>query len=383
MTSPNLFPTLGDVPMSKIYGHLPNIRATDRDVKNHLTCRPTPLRYRVLGDPEEPCPLEARLNEPDNSLCCTSKLGDQNTHPESLAYLRILNSVFRRIPPQNRVRIPVGFQRVMKWIMNRMSNPEITNPGVNGNIRLDTQHPQFFQLVKLVLMTESAVQIMAHENNNNDLDIVNHGTSIKFHGELGSVNAGLLRVANEVGVQNASFVPVPFTPGTPITPIYPVRANNMRVFNFANYNVMNNVSRAPINLAEVVSYVETANNMGWPLRTLHAEQPAVVGMNTSTMAQCLRLVQAFKYIRANTSQSVRIHVGNPQVNVPGYSAINFNPNDMHAFVTTLADSVHGTGLQARPHNSYSFIVSQGERKIYMGVNYWQEYDDLYFRVVKE
>lgn len=376
------FPSMigGDDPMGMIYDHLENplpFNQTESAARNY-TCRPTPLRYRVLGNPEEPCPLEAKLNEPGPSLCCTSRrTGDETTNGESLAYLRMLNQVFRRIPLQNRARIPPNSRRVMKWIENLMETPEIPgNP--SPNIMLDTQDPQFLSIVKLVLVTASTVHVRARENNA-DFPIVQHGNAVHFVYELSSVNSLLLQAVNEVGVEGAYFTPTLHTPATPTSPIYPVRAESTRVYTLDGL-------MAPIDLAEIVSHIEIANILGWDVRNLRVDHEAVVGATTSTISQCLRLVQAFKNFRAH-GQTVRIKVGNPRVVPLGFSTVHFNPNDMLAFVTTLLDSVNGTNLLVSPHHSYSFNYSYADS---MGINrtnginvqYWSDFEVLYFSVTR-
>ena len=375
------FPSIigGDAPMSMIHDHLENphpFTRTESAARNY-SCRPTPLSYRVLKNPKEPCPLEANLDEPGPSVCCTSRrTGDQSTDPESLEYLRIINIVFRQIPPANRARIPLGFKRVMKWVQNLMSSPEIPNtPGTV--VRIGTQHPQFFNIVKLVLVTASTAHVRAQENNT-DLAIVQGGNSMFFNSEFSRVNPGLLSVANEVGLQRALFFPAAFTPTTPTSPFHPVRAEYTRVTTLPG-------PMAPIDLAEVVNHFEIANMLGWKVHNLIVEHPTVVGATTSTIAQCRRLIQAFK--AGNGEQSVRIRISEPNDDVvaPGFSPVNIDPDDMLEFVTTLANSVDGIKLEANPMHSYyfefSFVDSVGiNRTRGIVVEYWAGFPELYFYV---
>ena len=343
---------IGDDPMLEIDSYLEKPMYWNRDTRDRYSCAPTDVSYRVLGGPDNACPIEARIPElipgPDGALsrCCTSRQGP-TSHEESLWFLRAVKAVYAGAGGVVwSGLIPYNLRRILDWINSpaNASDVGVVNPA--AQLVVTSDRSRYLDIFKLALMVVSSTPVMVRLPNS----VVNEAMcqSIPNPGfplvpmvsinESTPLHEDLVRVMNEVnGIAECTLqAVVPFVHQR--VRVHPVRTTTLRINNDINN------SRC-VDVADITNHFGAGVARRWNQRRCIAEAFAVVRSATTIEAEMVSLFQVMKNLDSLTFDSwsravnaqFRLHVGH--LLPAGYTGVRFQPGDIHTIGQAMADTV--------------------------------------------
>ena len=365
---------IGDDPMLEVDSYLEKPMYWNRDTRDRYSCAPTDVSYRVSGQPDTSCPIEARIPElipgpaGARSRCCTSRQGPAS-HEESLWFLRAIKAVYEG---GGFGQIPGNLRRILDWI-NSPSNASdvgVVNPAAPLVVTSDRE--RYLDIFKLALMVESTTPVMIRLPNS----AVNEAMcqSIADPGfmtvvPMVSMNEStplyddLVRVMSEViGIHECTLrVAVPFVHQR--VRVEPIHAILLRINNDVNR------SRC-VDVADITNHFGTGNARRWRnQQRCIAEAFAVVKSTTTIEAEMVSLFEVMRNLEMLTffwsrpvNAQFHLHVGH---GLPaGYTGVRFQPGDVHrigqAMADTLPNPTHiNMGEDAGVSEDFSFRYRQG------------------------
>lgn len=360
------FPSkLKDDPMVNIASYNDKPFSWNKDAHNRYNCTPTNTSYKVLRGPGpgDTCPLEAKLVDPENPLCCASKVGANPTHQESLEFFKSLKNIFALVPAHHRVlgNYPPNLRRLLQWVTSPTNASEVaTAPAANAMV-LNTEHPRFLDLVKFAMMSRSHIEIKAAHNTGPPpnalltIDPFYSGANQPFlllDDRIPQFH-DLIRINNETGTTWQVSVEN-HTPPASVLPLPPIRSDN---FAYGGESPM-----FAVDLADIVTLFDNCDNNGWNPQWVSVVHRAVIRPNltitqgfTSLLAALSRLNRRRLYLYFDTPPGA-IANGLPPVAVPpGYGPVAFPAGQFTQLVTALMQSVNGFNLHAFvPDTHYVF-----------------------------
>ena len=367
---------IGDDPMLEIDSYLEEPMDWNRDTRDRYSCAPTDVSYRVSGQPDTPCPIEARIPElipgPDGarSRCCTSRQGPAS-HEESLWFLRAIKAInqgggwFGKIPD--------NLRRILDWINSprNASDVGVVNPAALLVVTSDRE--RYLDIFKLALMVDSTTPVMVRlpnsavneamcqsmpnaPNAGDDAMVISMKESTPLYDDL-------VRVMNEViGIAECTLqVVVPFVHQR--VRVEPIHAILLRINNDVNR------SRC-VDVADITNHFGTGNARRWRnQQRCIAEAFAVVKSATTIEAEMVALFEVMRNLDMLTffwsrpvNAQFHLHVGH---GLPaGYTGVRFQPGDVHrigqAMANTLTNPTHvNSGEDAGVSEDFSFRYRQG------------------------
>lgn len=352
------FGKLKDDPVTEIASYGDDPVSWNRDTRKRYACTPTDVSYKVLRGPGpgDTCPLEAKLVDPDNPLCCSSRTGQQ-THPESMEFFKALKTIFAAVPAQHRVfaNYPPNLRRLLQWISSPTNNAQIPTYPPPFPMVLSTDHERFLQIVKFAMMSRSTVRIVARHapilvdpffsGGNQPFLLIDDRIPlfqdiIRINNEVGNVF--------QVGVENR-------TPPASVLALPPIRCDNAF---FGGESPM-----YAVNFTDIVDWFETSSNNGWDCSWLNLSHRVFVTPNQTISQHFIDLFAALRR-RRSRHLSFNTRVPNvapgfpplPPVNAPqGYEPIEFQQGQFGQLVNDLMNSVNGSNLSViAPDVSYEF-----------------------------
>ncbi len=325
-----------------------------------FNCTPTNTSYKILREPGPgpPCPLlEAKLLDPENPNCCTSRVGP-NTHQESLDFFKALKNIFVLVPPQHRIlgNYPPNLRRLLQWLMSPTNTSEISTAPVSNPMVLNTEHERFLDLVKFAMMSRSHIRFRAVQNTGPPpnaavtIDPFFTGGQNPFLllDDRISLFDDLIRINNETGT-TWQVVVENYTPPASVLPLPPIRANN---FGYGGESPM-----YAANFDDMVALLDTCDNNGWNPSWVTVSHRVVTRPNVTVIQQFTSLFAALRRRnRRHLSFSIDTPAGAAPINVPpGYGPIDFQPGQFTQLVTALMGSVNGSNLTAIVHDVHYFF----------------------------
>ena len=340
--------TIGDDPMLEIGSYLEKPMYWNRDTRGRYSCTPTDVSYRVLGQPDTSCPIEARIPElipdPDGALsrCCTSRQGPAS-HEESLWFLRAIKAVHAGATDR---WIPHNLKRILDWINSpkNASDVGVVNPAAQLVVTSDRE--RYLDIFKLALMVVSSTPVMVRLPNSavNEAmcqSVVNPGlplVPIISLNESTPLYDDLVRVMNEViGINECTLqVVVPFVHQR--VRVHPIHTRLLRINNDINR------SRC-VDVADITNHFGTGNARRWRnQQRCIAEAFAVVRSATTIEAEMVSLFEVMKNLDSLTfiwsrpvSAQFHLHIGH--VLPAGYTGVRLQPGEIQMIGQAMADTI--------------------------------------------
>ena len=341
--------TLKDDPMTHIasYGERP--LAWNKDTHDRYACTPTDVSYKVLRGPGpgDTCPLEAKLVDQENPLCCSSRVGPQ-THPESMDFFKALKKIFSAVPVQHRLlaNYPPNLRRLLQWITSPANNAQIA-VSPNPHTLLNTERERFLQLVKFAMMSKSSIDMVAVQNTGPppsalltiDPFFVGGNQPYFVIDDRIPLFNDLIRINNEAG-GNSQVTVENYTPPASVLSLPPIRSTSV---GFGGGSPM-----YAVDFDDIVAWIDACDNNGWQPRWLNIDHRVVIRPNVSITQHFIALFNSFRRRETRrlafyTRVPIVPHAAPlPPVNVPaGYEPIDFQPGQFEQLVTAVMDSASG------------------------------------------
>lgn len=347
---------LGDDPVVNIASYNDKPLSWNKDTHNRYNCTPTNTSYRVLRRPGETCPLEAKLVDPGNPLCCASKVGANPTHQESLDFFKALKNIFFQVPAQHRIlnNYPPNLRRLLQWVTSPTNASEVAFAFATNPIVLNTEHPRFLDLVKFAMMSRSHIDIQAAQPTGpppnallpmNPFFIGGNHPFLMLDDRI-PLYDDLIRINNETGTTWQVAVEN-FTAPASVLPLPPIRANN---FGYGGES-----PSFVVDFDDIVALYDTVDNNGWNgewITVLHhtVVRPAVTldqhfASLFTALARRNKRHLVFMLDVAPGAQDANGNPWPPVIAPPGYVHIAFQPGQLSQLVNTFMQSVNGFNFQ--------------------------------------
>lgn len=347
----------------------------NRSLREKFSCTPNSKSYKVLGKPGAPCPLEAKLVDPDNNLCCTSRVTSQ-THEESLDFFKYLKAIYYNIPMNLRTlaHIPPSLRRLIQWMTSNDNTSEIRFAGYDRTLRVNTEHERFLEIVKFAMMSRSQVQLIAVQNTgappspsfevdpffNNRSQ--NNASEVVVDDRLFGQNSnslfdGIVRITNDTGGVSRASVAVHTPPATTVS----LPLVHARTVHFGLRSPM-----FAVDLSDIVSWVIACDTNGWNMVNANINHRVVTSLPAHLTLSDLML-PLFSAVIVKRRRELRVFTDAPNPNqnnivVPlGFRPITIAPNQVTGLAIVLSAWVNATNLTAHtPGQHYTFrFVSPG------------------------
>lgn len=333
-------------------------------LRDKYGCTPNSKSYKVLGKAGAPCPLEAKLADPDDRLCCTSRV-KYRTHQESLDFFKYLKTIYYHIPINLRTldHIPPSLRRLVRWISSNDNTSEIRFVGYTNVIFVNTEHERFLEIVKFALMSKSQVVINAVQNTGaplnstltvevyNNNQILVDDRLVDRHGV--SLFDELVRITNDTGEVSAASFTVRTPPATTVSlPL--VNGRNLR------FGIGNIGSVFAVDLSDIVSLLVARDNNGWNTELVTINHRVVTSLPANLTLNDLMLPLFNALINQSTYRNFKVFTGAPPnhpdiVVPPGFRPITIAPNEVTDLANVLSASVNGTNfVEMVPGEYYRF-----------------------------
>lgn len=340
-----------DDPMLEIasYGEKPMY--WNKDTRDRYSCTPTDVSYRVLGQPDASCPIEARIPELNvgpggaPSVCCTSRQG-QFSHEESLWFLRALKTIDRGAGQAWFNDTPPNLRRILDWINRPTNVSDIGDVNHAALLVVHSNRERYLDILKFAMMSLSTTPVAVRLPNSASNEVLCQ--SLFNANDMLSVNVSLMessplyadvaRVANEIGTGIGEVrldVTTPFV--NQRVRVDPIHAYVLRIQNDPQR------SRC-VDVADITNHFATGNARGWRnQRQCIAEAFAVVRSETSIEAEMVSLFEAMKDLDTLTFQwsrpvSAILHLHTGHSLPAGYTGVRFQPGDIHVIGQAMADT---------------------------------------------
>lgn len=323
----------------------------NKDTRDRYSCTPTDVSYRVLGQPDTSCPIEARIPEltpgPGGapSFCCSSRQG-QASHEESLWFLRAVKAVDRGAGLAWHHQTPPNLRRIIDWIRSPTNVSDIGNVNIAALLVVHSNREKYLDILKFAIMSSSTTPVVVRLPNSASNEVwcesdINAGLRTRVAmKESSPLYADVVRVANEVLIGVCDFrleVITPFV--NQRVRVDPIHAHVLRIENDQQR------SRC-VDVADITNHFGTGNARGWRnQRQCIAEAFAVVRSATTIEAEMVSLFGEMKNLNSLTfiqwSQPVHVllplHTGH---SLPaGYTGVRFQPGDIHTIGQAMADTL--------------------------------------------
>ena len=358
-----------DDPMANIFSFSDRPFTWNKDTHRRYGCTPTDATYKVLRGPGpgDTCPLlEAKHADPQNPLCCSSRVGGQ-TDPDSMHFFSALKTIFNFVPVQHRqiANYPPNLRRLLQWITMPSNTAQIPAqippqpPVFPMPLVLNTEHQRFLNMLKFAMMSHSGISIVAQQNMHPPplapllIDPFFSGGDEPFFlidDRLPLFN-DLIRINNEVGgtwqvsVEN-------YTPPPTVLSLPPIRADNV---GFGGDGPM-----YATDFDHISAWFDTCDNNGWSPSWLNVDHRVFKRLNVNITQRFIALFNSF--VRRETRHLSFYHIVPivppafpplPPVNAPaGYEPINFQPGEYRQIVTAVMNSVGGFNLDEIDDDEY-------------------------------
>lgn len=336
-----------DDPMLEIASYGDNPMYWNKDTRDRYSCAPTDVSYRVLGQPDSHCPIEARIPElnlgPDGapSLCCTSRQGP-TSHEESLWFLRALKTIDQGAGQAWIHDTPPNLRRILDWINSPRNVSDIGNVNPAALLVVHSNREKYLDILKFAMMSSSATPVVVRLPNSASNEVVCQSLAA-WRVHLGMRESTILyddvvRVVNEVGVgihECRLEATTPFVHQR--VRVDPIHTEILRIDNDHNR------SRC-VDVADITNHFRTGNARRWRnQKQCVAEAFAVVSSATTIQAEMVSLFEAMKELDSLTfhwSHPVHVlfHLHTGHSLPAGYTGVRFQPGDIHTIGQAMADT---------------------------------------------
>lgn len=335
-----------DDPMLEIASYVEKPMYWNKDTRDRYSCTPTDVSYRVLGQPDRSCPIEARI--PDHnigpggapSFCCTSRQGPAS-HEESLWFLRALKAIDQGAGQAWIRQTPPNLRRILDWINSPRNVSDIGNVNPAALLVVHSNREKYLDILKFAMMSESNTPVVVRLPNSGSNEVlcqaINNGFDIHLSiQESSPLYEDVLRTINGVkyGVHECRLeVTTPFNYQR--VRVDPIHAVVLRINNDPQR------SRC-VDVADIANHFKTGRAKRWyTQKQCVAEAFAVVSSASSIEAEMLSLFEAMKNLSMLTFHASRpvsallhLHVGH---SLPaGYTGVRFQPGDIHSIGQAMA-----------------------------------------------
>lgn len=367
--------TVRDDPTLEIASYSDKPIGWNRSLRDKYSCTPNSKSYRVLSQLGAPCPLEAKLVDPDNNVCCTSRV-TYPTQQESLDFFKYLKAIYYNIPMNLRTldHIPPSLRRLLQWITSNDNTSEIRFAGYNHRITVDSEHERFLEILKFAMMSGSQIKLIAVQNtgappnpsfevdpvfnnrsHNNASEVVVDDRLVGRHGV--SLFDEIVRITNDTGGVSRALVVVHTPPATTVG----LPRVNGRTVHFGLRSAM-----FAVDLSDIIDWVVACDNNGWNIENTDINHRAVTSLPAHLTLNDLML-PLFSAVIAKRTRRVRVFTDAPPPflnnNVaqivavpPGFRPITIAPNQVTGLAVVLSNWVNGTNLTAQiPGRHYTFF----------------------------
>lgn len=326
-----------DDPMVEIasYGQRP--LSWNTDTRDRYSCTPTNVSYRTLREPGAACPIEARFAE---GLCCSSTRLNQ-THTESLWFLRQLKAIDDGAGQAWIERTPPNLRRILDWIKRPTNASDIGAVDTDVHVLVHTDRDRYWDLVKFAMMSESDTRVRVRLPNSDIWQLVYFSSVV--HVVYFSV---LYEDAAQITTQLPGGVDEFNLFARQLVRLHPIHARRLFIKPYdPNTGTF-------VEIADITRHFETGVQRGWQLEHVilaYDNLLAVVESNTDIVAEIQRLFEAmksslFEAMNSNSPiRAIRAHINvrtDGEIVLPlGYTALALQAGDVEAIGSAIEDTL--------------------------------------------